>query len=276
MNEQAQPIFRDPKRYPDMADPNLHKDFPEKDLNQAVAIAAMCLQEEPAARPLMSDVVTALSFLSTATPEGGAGENDRRGSSGEDSSSDEDNGTANNQVSAKYQESEDASETEYDYYENENQHNYSPQDSKEAREFYSKSSRKSSTESKNGIASSSRRSSSNSDSEQGRVSNGRKSRKSRKKKSSLNQRSSKKASLKQKSSKKSSVKVLSNKESGSSNSSSSHDGGDVIERSGSRPSEGNISIGLISSESVYSDYDSSIRSKERSSKHLDHTKSRES
>ncbi|CAL1361760.1 unnamed protein product [Linum trigynum] len=61
----AQPIFRDPKRFPDMADPLLRKQFPEKDLNQAVAIAAMCLQEEPGARPLMSDVVMTLSFLST-------------------------------------------------------------------------------------------------------------------------------------------------------------------------------------------------------------------
>ncbi|KAF7805258.1 putative serine/threonine-protein kinase PBL25 [Senna tora] len=64
----AQPIFKDPKRFPDMADPLLKKRFPEKDLNQAVAIAAMCLQEEPGARPLMSDVVTALSFLSVAPP----------------------------------------------------------------------------------------------------------------------------------------------------------------------------------------------------------------
>lgn len=64
VTEQAQPLFRDPKRYPDMADPVLNKQFPEKDLNQAVAIAAMCLQEEAEARPLIGDVVTALSFLS--------------------------------------------------------------------------------------------------------------------------------------------------------------------------------------------------------------------
>ncbi|KAI4302015.1 hypothetical protein L6164_035238 [Bauhinia variegata] len=65
----AQPIFRDPKKFPDMADPLLNKNFPEKDLNQAVAIAAMCLQEEAAARPLISDIVTALSFLSVVPPE---------------------------------------------------------------------------------------------------------------------------------------------------------------------------------------------------------------
>lgn len=68
MCEQAQPLFRDPKKFPDMADPLLNKQFPEKDLNQAVAIAAMCLQEEAAVRPFMSDVVTTLSFLSTSPP----------------------------------------------------------------------------------------------------------------------------------------------------------------------------------------------------------------
>ncbi|KAF3452414.1 hypothetical protein FNV43_RR02847 [Rhamnella rubrinervis] len=61
----AQPFFRDPKKFPELADPLLKGQFPEKDLNQAVAIAAMCLQEEAAVRPLISDVVVTLSFLST-------------------------------------------------------------------------------------------------------------------------------------------------------------------------------------------------------------------
>ncbi|XP_015575939.2 probable serine/threonine-protein kinase PBL25 [Ricinus communis] len=59
----AQPVFKDPNRYPELADPLLDKDFPVRGLNQAVAVAAMCLQEEAGVRPLMSDVVTALSFL---------------------------------------------------------------------------------------------------------------------------------------------------------------------------------------------------------------------
>ncbi|KAG2300372.1 hypothetical protein Bca4012_011959 [Brassica carinata] len=63
----AQPIFRDPTRYPDMADPLLKKKFSERGLNQAVAITSMCLQEEPSARPLISDVMVALSFLSMST-----------------------------------------------------------------------------------------------------------------------------------------------------------------------------------------------------------------
>ncbi|EOA20129.1 hypothetical protein CARUB_v10000418mg [Capsella rubella] len=66
----AQPIFKDPKRYPDMADPLLKKNFSERGLNQAVAITSMCLQEEPSARPLISDVMVALSFLSMSTEDG--------------------------------------------------------------------------------------------------------------------------------------------------------------------------------------------------------------
>ncbi|KAK1391005.1 hypothetical protein POM88_019183 [Heracleum sosnowskyi] len=59
----AQPIFRDPKRFPEMADPFLNDKFSVKSLNQAVGVAAMCLQEEPMVRPYITDVVAALSFL---------------------------------------------------------------------------------------------------------------------------------------------------------------------------------------------------------------------
>lgn len=47
-----------------MADPSLEGKYPIKGLYQALAIAAMCLQEEASVRPLISDVVTALTFLS--------------------------------------------------------------------------------------------------------------------------------------------------------------------------------------------------------------------
>ena len=46
-----------------MADPLLQGNYPLKGLYQALAVAAMCLQEEASTRPLMSDVVTALEFL---------------------------------------------------------------------------------------------------------------------------------------------------------------------------------------------------------------------
>ncbi|KAL5711761.1 non-specific serine/threonine protein kinase [Ranunculus cassubicifolius] len=65
----AQPFFKDPAKFPDMADPLLEGDFPVRGLNQAVAVAAMCLQEEASVRPLMSDVVTALSFLAIVPPD---------------------------------------------------------------------------------------------------------------------------------------------------------------------------------------------------------------
>ncbi|KAL9272292.1 Receptor-like kinase LIP2-like protein [Drosera capensis] len=63
----AQPIFRDPKRFSEMADRRLNMEFPVTSLNQAVGIAAMCLQEESTVRPLIGDVVAVLSFISTAT-----------------------------------------------------------------------------------------------------------------------------------------------------------------------------------------------------------------
>ncbi|KAJ0237217.1 Receptor-like kinase LIP2 [Hirschfeldia incana] len=66
----AQPLFGDPKKYPDMADPVLENKFSERGLNQAVAIASMCVQEEATTRPLISDVMVALSFLSMSTEDG--------------------------------------------------------------------------------------------------------------------------------------------------------------------------------------------------------------
>lgn len=62
---QAQPYFSNPAKYPELADPRLNGEFPVRGLNQAVAIAAMCLQEEETARPFMSDVVTAINFLTS-------------------------------------------------------------------------------------------------------------------------------------------------------------------------------------------------------------------
>lgn len=52
-----------------MADPNLKGNYPEKGLNQAIAVAAMCLQEEASIRPFIADVVTALDFLSMPTDD---------------------------------------------------------------------------------------------------------------------------------------------------------------------------------------------------------------
>ncbi|CAI9774420.1 unnamed protein product [Fraxinus pennsylvanica] len=59
----AEPIFKEPSRFSELADPLLPEVIPKKSLNQAVAVASMCLQEDAYVRPLISDVVTALSYL---------------------------------------------------------------------------------------------------------------------------------------------------------------------------------------------------------------------
>ncbi|CAM0147889.1 unnamed protein product [Urochloa decumbens] len=62
----AKPMLRDSKRYRELADPLLRGEFPERDLKQAVAVAAMCLQDEASARPLMSDAAVTLQYLAEA------------------------------------------------------------------------------------------------------------------------------------------------------------------------------------------------------------------
>jgi len=48
-----------------MADPMLQGQYPPRGLYQALAVAAMCVQEQPNLRPLIADVVTALSYLAS-------------------------------------------------------------------------------------------------------------------------------------------------------------------------------------------------------------------
>ncbi|KHN38291.1 Serine/threonine-protein kinase PBS1 [Glycine soja] len=59
----AQPLFKDRRKFSSMADPLLKGNYPTKGLHQALAVAAMCIQEEADTRPLISDVVTALDVL---------------------------------------------------------------------------------------------------------------------------------------------------------------------------------------------------------------------
>ncbi|XP_074320278.1 putative serine/threonine-protein kinase PBL23 [Silene latifolia] len=74
--EWAQPLFRDKSKFQLMADPSLDGEFPTKGLYQALGIAAMCLQEEAATRPLISDVVIALEYLASKDPKADNGEID--------------------------------------------------------------------------------------------------------------------------------------------------------------------------------------------------------
>ncbi|XP_008776230.2 receptor-like cytoplasmic kinase 185 [Phoenix dactylifera] len=61
----ARPLFKDRRKFPKMADPLLQGCYPMRGLYQALAVAAMCLQEQAATRPLIGDVVTALSYLAS-------------------------------------------------------------------------------------------------------------------------------------------------------------------------------------------------------------------
>lgn len=58
-------MFNDRRKLPRLADPQLQGQYPMRGLYQALAIASMCIQEQAAARPLIGDVVTALSYLSS-------------------------------------------------------------------------------------------------------------------------------------------------------------------------------------------------------------------
>ncbi|KAF5461081.1 hypothetical protein F2P56_020904 [Juglans regia] len=74
----AQPLFRDRRNFTLMADPLLEGLYPVKALYQALAVAAMCLQEEADTRPLICDVVTALEFLAVNENEDQVDDDDQK------------------------------------------------------------------------------------------------------------------------------------------------------------------------------------------------------
>ncbi|XP_038693941.1 serine/threonine-protein kinase PBS1-like [Tripterygium wilfordii] len=59
----ARPLFNDRRKFSKLADPLLEGRYPMRGLYQALAVASMCIQEQAATRPLIGDVVTALSYL---------------------------------------------------------------------------------------------------------------------------------------------------------------------------------------------------------------------
>ncbi|CAH8381776.1 unnamed protein product [Eruca vesicaria subsp. sativa] len=61
----ARPLFKDRKNFKKMVDPLMEGDYPVRGLYQALAIAAMCVQDQPGMRPVISDVVMALDHLAT-------------------------------------------------------------------------------------------------------------------------------------------------------------------------------------------------------------------
>ena len=58
-------MFKDRRKFSQMADPMLQGQYPSRGLYQALAVAAMCVQEQANMRPVIADVVTALTYLAS-------------------------------------------------------------------------------------------------------------------------------------------------------------------------------------------------------------------
>ncbi|XP_004500141.1 probable serine/threonine-protein kinase PBL23 [Cicer arietinum] len=104
----AQPLLRDRNKFKQMADPLLEDNYPIKGLYQALAVAAMCLQEEADTRPLISDVVTALEFLARKKEDG------EEQNTKENFASQGENGNEDNKSNVVNDEEEDEDEDEND------------------------------------------------------------------------------------------------------------------------------------------------------------------
>ncbi|XP_068639228.1 probable serine/threonine-protein kinase PBL21 [Aristolochia californica] len=61
----SRPLLRDWRKFVKLVDPSLEGCYSNKGLHHVIAIAAMCLQEQPNFRPLMGDVVVALEYLAS-------------------------------------------------------------------------------------------------------------------------------------------------------------------------------------------------------------------
>lgn len=88
---QARPLFNDRRKFSKLADPRLQGRYPMRGLYQALAVASMCIQEQAATRPLIGDVVTALSYLANQAYDPNASGHSYRGS-GEDRRNRDDRG----------------------------------------------------------------------------------------------------------------------------------------------------------------------------------------
>nr|GEW68172.1 probable serine/threonine-protein kinase PBL21 [Tanacetum cinerariifolium] len=61
----SRPFLKDRKKFVQLADPLLQGHFPTRCMHHAVAITAMCLQEQANFRPLIGDIVVALEYLAS-------------------------------------------------------------------------------------------------------------------------------------------------------------------------------------------------------------------
>ncbi|XP_022725381.1 serine/threonine-protein kinase PBS1-like [Durio zibethinus] len=80
----ARPLFNDRRKFSKLADPRLQGRYPMRGLYQALAVASMCIQEQAVTRPLIGDVVTALSYLASQAYDPNAAGHGYRGSGEKD------------------------------------------------------------------------------------------------------------------------------------------------------------------------------------------------
>lgn len=62
---QARPYLNDRRKFYNLADPSLQGRFPHRAFHQMVVITTMCLQEQPHVRPIVADVVVALTHVAS-------------------------------------------------------------------------------------------------------------------------------------------------------------------------------------------------------------------
>lgn len=62
---QARPFLNDRRKFYQLADPTLQGRFPQRAFHQMVVITSMCLQEQPHVRPIIADVVVALTHVAS-------------------------------------------------------------------------------------------------------------------------------------------------------------------------------------------------------------------
>lgn len=60
---QSRSFLKDRRKFVQLVDPLLQGRFPLRCLHHAIAITAMCIQEQPTFRPLIGDIVVALEYL---------------------------------------------------------------------------------------------------------------------------------------------------------------------------------------------------------------------
>nr|GEW86100.1 probable serine/threonine-protein kinase PBL23 [Tanacetum cinerariifolium] len=88
-------LFRDRRHFHLMADPLLEARYPRKGLYQALAVAAMYLQEDATKRPTINQVVEALEYLCS-------GKNQEQPKEDQNDSSEKDEGLGNTTIKSEW------------------------------------------------------------------------------------------------------------------------------------------------------------------------------